>query len=193
MIKVVLHGGRVGEENQSNDGFFAEFTNDIDKPVVKVAMCYWARKRDEWEEKCDRDVELIQKQSTKTVEYIVVENPDDLKVKLPECDVFYVAGGDAPPIERYYPDLSDLREMLGGKVYLGSSMGAFMVAKSYVLSMDSQDSNTVHEGTGLLPINILCHWKVEKKKQFKLDLLKKHDPMTTIMMLDEFEWVRCWV
>jgi peptidase E len=195
MIKVILHGGGVGEQRTSNDRLFAEFTNDIDKPMIKVAMCYWARPRDEWEEKCERDVELIKKQSTKVVQYALVENPNDLRINMPECDVVYVAGGDVAPIQRYVPDLDWLPKALDGKTYVGSSMGAFVASVAYVSSSDGEaiDQRRALPGFGLVPVTTLCHFNVETFKQEKINLLRLAYPKLPVVALDEFEWVRCWV
>lgn len=87
------------------------------------------------------------------------------------------------------PKLGGLKEKLEGKIYAGSSMGAFLASKGYVLSSDGQDTNTVHEGVGLLPIQTLCHWDVENKKEQKLKLLKKASGLP-ILALDETKFVK---
>jgi len=65
-------------------------------------------------------------------------------------------------------------------------MGAFLASESYVLSFDSQDSDTKHKGVGLLPIQTLCHWDVEEQKAMKLNLLDSDNP---IIVLNEGEFV----
>jgi peptidase E len=189
MTTYLLHGGKTSTDNAQNDAFFRQLVKLVPKDDVKILMCYWARPQEEWEPLLKRDSEKILRQTDKKVAFDLVNDPQDLFLKLPTTEVLYVAGGDAPPIERYYSDLSGLKHALDGKVYAGSSMGAFLASKNYVLSFDEQDSDTVHAGVGLLPLNTLVHWDKEMKKQEKLQLLKSVDPDTPIFTLNEFEWV----
>jgi peptidase E len=99
--------------------------------------------------------------------------------------VLYVAGGQAELIEPLYSQLTGLKDLLKGKVYIGCSMGAFMVSSQYVLTFDNQLSSEVHRGLGLLPIGTLCHWDIETKRQLKIDLLKRAAPDSPILTLNE--------
>jgi peptidase E len=182
-------GGKTSIDNAQNDAFFRQFVDLVPKDDVKILMCYWARPRDEWEPLLTRDSEKVIRQTDKKLHFDMVNDPEDLFTTLPQTNVLYVAGGDAPPIERYYSQLTGLQHALEGKIYAGSSMGAFLASKNYVLSFDEQDSDSVHTGVGLLPINTLVHWDKEDKKQEKLHLLNAADPDTPVITLNEFEWV----
>lgn len=189
MTTYVLHGGETSIDSPKNDEFFKLFVDLVPKEEIKILMCYWARPREEWNMLVKRDSEKVLRQTKRRVNFSLVENPTDLFKKLPQSDVLFVAGGDAPPLERYYADLKGLGKVLAGKVYLGSSMGAFLASKKYVLSLDSQDTGTVHDGVGLLPIKVLVHWDKEEEKERKLGLLKAVDPTTPIFVLDEQQYV----
>lgn len=186
----ILHGGQTSKESKYNDDFFKEFTISTESQTVRILLCYWAREEIQWQALSDRDKTKIQNQSSKNIETDIVTNPQELFKKIKDYDVLYVAGGDAPLIEPYYDHLGDLREHLSGKVYIGSSMGAFLVSENYVLSYDSQDSKTVHKGTGILPINTLCHWDVENNKDQKIKLLSDHAPQLPIITLDECHFAK---
>ncbi len=185
----VLHGGVTSRVTAENDSFFRTFTSAVDKEKVKIVLCYWAKMKERWDELSKRDQAKVQQQTTKQVEFSVAHDVDDLYKKLQDADVLYVSGGKATLIEPYVPKLSALREKLKGKVYIGSSMGAFICSKQYVLSFASQDSDTVHNGLGLLPINTLCHWDIEDKKKRKLDLLAYATPKLPTVVLDECQCV----
>lgn len=193
MTTYVLHGGKTSRDCPETDRFFKQFVELVDKPKIKYLMCYWARPRAQWQPLFERDKAKVLRQTDKKVTFEIVEDPTDLFDKLSKADGLYVAGGDAKPIERYYPDLKGLKKALEGKVYLGSSMGAFLASKKYVLSLSDQDEDTVHEGVGLLPINTLCHWNVEVKKQMKFDLLRMSDPKTPVITLNELEFVTLYL
>lgn len=179
----ILHGGATRKELVDNDYFFQQFTSHIDKQLVRILLCYFARKRNEWSKLLERDGPKIRKFSNKKIDLILVNDAGDLFEKLKETDVLYVAGGEAEHLEPYYPKLKGLESALKGKVYLGSSMGAFMVSKNYVLPF--WDKNKVHKGLGILPVSTLCHWDIETEKENMIKLLKKEDNQSPILLLDE--------
>lgn len=189
MTTYLLHGGATSKDLPGNDDFFAQFTKLVEKNEVKILLCYWSRNRDEWQKLIERDSAKIQKNTEKQVTFHVVEDESDLFSKIDEYDVLYVAGGDAELLEPHYESLSELKEKLDGKIYAGSSMGAFLASESYVLSFDSQDSDNKHKGVGLLPIQTLCHWDIEEQKEMKLSLLDSHKP---IIVLNEGEFVEIY-
>ncbi len=182
MTTYVLHGGAISKNLPSTADFYTQFTQLVPKQEVKILLCYWARKKEEWEKLVKRDTQKITQQCEKKVFFHVVEDVADLFAQIKDFDVLYVSGGDAEPIEKFYPDLVNLKKELSGKVYIGSSMGAFLASKRYVLSPDSQDTYRTHDGVGLLPIQVLCHWNLESEKQRKLDLL---DTSVPVLVLDE--------
>lgn len=188
MTTYVLHGGKTSKPHEGNEYFFSQFTKLPKSKTVTILLCYFSRERSTWESLIERDTTTIRKNSEKSVKILVAENPSDLFQKLEKSDVLYVAGGDAEPIEALYPQLTDLKVKLEGKVYAGSSMGAFLASESYVLSMSDQAENEVHTGVGLLPIQTLCHWNVEEHKDRKVGLLIDHSD-TPIIVLNEFETV----
>jgi peptidase E len=132
---------------------------------------------------------VLEKPTTKKIVYTIAQDPADLLTQLATNDVLYVAGGAAEPIEATLPQLKDLKEKLKGKIYLGSSMGAFIVCQQYVLSFDKQDDTHVHHGLGILPVSTLCHWNVENKKDQKIDYLKNEAPNIPIITLEEGKFV----
>jgi hypothetical protein len=187
MTTFILHGGKTSIDSPQNNAFFAEFTKLVDKPEVKILLCYWSREKEKWGLISERDIKRIVEGTTKKVMTHLVESPTDLFNKIDEYDVLYVAGGEAHLLEPYFKDLKGLKEKLTNKVYAGSSMGTFLVSENYVLSLDRQDTSSLHKGVGLLPFQILCHWNVETKKAQKLELLKASK--TPILVLNEMEYV----
>lgn len=188
MTTFLLHGGRTSKQHEDNDFFFLQFTQLVNKDEVTILLCYFSREHSTWDALIERDSANIRKNTSKKITILVAENPGDLFKKLQRSDVLYVAGGDSELIEVLYPELTDLKNKLDGKIYAGSSMGVFLASESYVLSLEDQDENTVHKGIGLLPIQTLCHWNIEKNKRKKIDLLKENS-VKPIIVLNEFETV----
>ena len=181
----VLYGGKTSIDSSANDEFFRQSIDLVEKNTIHIVLCYWARPRERWDALAERNKKSITKQTSKYVKFSITKDIADLYTQLEHADVLYVEGGEAELIEPYLPQLLGLKEKLQDKVYLGSSMGAFIVATHYVLSLSPQKENTVHHGLGLLPISVLCHWNVEKKKGLKMDLLRKEDARLPILLLDE--------
>lgn len=184
----ILHGGNTGEESPANDLFFKHFTDLVDKPTVKIVMCYWARPKDRWDGLLARDSAKVKKQTDKEVVFCVPQDPNELFARLPSSDVVYIAGGTAELINPFIKDFDLLSKLLDGKVFFGSSMGAFIASRHYVLSYDSADISKVCDGLGMLPVMTLCHWNAEDRKQQKINLLRQKDPELPILALGEQEF-----
>ncbi|MCB9813139.1 MAG: hypothetical protein H6772_01900 [Pseudomonadales bacterium] len=192
MTTFLLHGGKTSKQHPGNNFFFSQFTNLIEKDKVTILLCYFSREKSEWEALIQRDTTYIKNNTNKEVEILVANDPKDLFSKLEISDVLYVAAGDSQPIEAVYSELTELKNRLDDKIYAGSSMGAFLASESYVLSLEDQDEDTVHKGVGLLSIQALCHWDIEKKKDKKLLLLKENSDLP-IIVLNEFETVTIYI
>jgi peptidase E len=188
MTTYILHGGKTSKPDPRNEEFFGQFSKLVNKEEVTVLLCYFSREKERWEALSKRDSDSIKNNADKKVNILVAENPDDLLKKMDEADVLYVAGGESYLIEPLYEAMKNIGAKLNGKVYAGSSMGAFFAAEQYVLSLDGQDIKAVHKGMGLLPIQVLAHWNIEKNKEAKLKLLTESSDKP-IIALNEFEYV----
>ena len=191
MTTFILHGGKTSRETPNNDLFFQQFTQSVNKKSVKILMCYFAMEKNRWQELFKRDSTKIKKHSKKEVDLHLVADMNDLCEKIASYDVLYVAGGNNR-IKKYMDGSYDLAKKLENKVYIGSSMGAFIVTMNYVLSFDYQNQGA-HQGLGILPFNTLCHWDVEKQKERKLEQLKKVDSNTPVLTLNECEFITMYL
>jgi peptidase E len=185
MTTYILHGGETSRNNAENELLFKCFTNFVEKDEVKILMCYFAKDKKIWNTRLETDRNKIEAQTNKKVHLSIAKNPEDLMTKMNSYDVLYVAGGDAKPVESCLPLLHSLKEKLNGKVYIGSSMGAFIASSQYVLSFSEHEPLEVHNGLGFLPISTLCHWDIEKRKEEKIQLLKQSVPQNPILILNE--------
>jgi len=188
MTTYLLHGGRATRQTPQNEKFFGKFTELVDKEEISILLCYFAQEKEKWKDLVERDTNYIKSTTKKSVKILIAESPDDLLQKLDASDVLYVAGGEAELIEPTYKDLASLNQKLMGKVYAGSSMGAFLTAEQYILSFGSQDTKTVHKGLGLLSLQMLCHWDIEPDKERKLGMLTSSSDKP-VLVLNEFEFV----
>lgn len=188
MTTYLLHGGNASKQNIQNEYFFKQFTELVNKTEVTILLCYFATPKVKWEKVVENHSTFIKKNSQKSINFLVAENPQDLLEKLVRADVLYIAGGDADLIEPLYKDLIILKEKLDGKVFAGSSMGAFLASEQYVLSFENEESKTIHQGNALLPVQILCHVDVDTQKQSKINLLNQSSK-SPIILINECETV----
>lgn len=185
MTTHILHGGRTKIDSANNRLFFKQFTERVPKDNVKILLCYWARDKKKWNELFEKDKTNIIAQATKKVDINIVDTLEKLSSQIKEADVLYFSGGEEEFLRPYMSQLTFLKDSLNNKVFIGSSMGAFLASKHYVLSLSDQNEDTVYEGLGLVPYNILCHWNVETNKDKKIAMIKSEDPLTPILFIDE--------
>jgi peptidase E len=185
MTTYILHGGASSRNTEKNALFFRQFTTLVPKDKVNILLCYWPRVIEQWQEKFRHDKAQILKQTDKETYINIVNSPEDLFRKIVDADVFYVSGGEEENLRPYMSQLGGLKKALKQKVYIGSSMGAFLVSKHYILSLTRQNTDVVYDGLGFIPYSVLCHWDIEKEKNRKNNLLKKKNPQTEILHLDE--------
>lgn len=186
----ILHGGKSKVDNESNREYYKEFTGNTPKDTIKILACYWARNKEEWDPLLKIEKELIIKEADKEVIIDIAIDPKNLVERISDYDVLYVSSGDNILAKESLKELNGLKEQLDGKVYIGSSMGAFLACNNYVLSLDHQDYTASHSGLGLLPLNLLCHFNIEKRKEMKLELLRDKD--NPILTLDEYQFVKIY-
>ncbi len=185
MTTYILHGGRTKIDSANNELFFKQYTDLVQKDTVKILLCYFAREKKEWEGLFENDKGKILKQTTKKVEVNIVDTVEFLMRQLKEADVVYFSGGEEEFLRPYLKQLSFLKDALRNKIFIGSSMGSFLAAKNYVLSLSDQNEDTVYEGLGLAPYNILCHWNIEKNREIKINMLKEKDSQIETLLIEE--------
>lgn len=188
MIRYLLHGGNYKPTNDRNNAFFRDISVQCESPHPHILLCYWATEVQTWQSRAKKDSTRINSLSPKKHTFDVVLTPADLHTKLATADALYVSGGEAPPIEHHLPHLGFLRESLQGKVYAGSSMGAFIASNHYVLSNEDQPTD-LRSGLSLITWNILCHWDTDTRRSSSLATLKNADPNIPILTLRECEYV----
>ena len=172
MTTYLLHGGAELHNRPGNPRFYKRILELVAGNEVRILLCLWSRPKDQWEQRRKQLLELIQSETNKKVIVDTIDDPTSLQSTVPNYDAFFLAGGDAERLESYYPNLDNLKNIVQKKIYIGTSMGAFIVSNSYVFSYSAQKPG-VQKGLGILPINTLCHWDIEKSKTEKLELLQK--------------------
>jgi peptidase E len=84
-------------------------------------------------------------ETDKQVEFFVADNPQELFANIVDYDVLYIAAGEDRYLAPYHQHLDNLFQALEGKVYIGSSQGAYVAAENYMLSIDREDEARPHQ------------------------------------------------
>jgi peptidase E len=156
MTKFILHGGATGKLAESNNKFFREAVPDLDRKI-KILIIYFARKVEDYPWMFEQDVNNFKTNSPqKELELEIADpKPESFRRQIKGADVIYVRGGNTLPLIEKFKELPELKELLQGKVYAGSSAGIYAVSKYYY----SNDRKQIETGLGILPIKALAHWE----------------------------------
>ena len=116
----------------------------------------------------------------------VLATQDDFADQVAWANVVFMHGGRTEKLLEALPNFVEVKELLRGKVYIGSSAGANYVAENFL----SQD-NGVQRGSGLLPINTAVHYDSgnwQSRSAEDADALEKNLPSVRTLRLREGEF-----
>lgn len=184
MTKFVLHGGRDKNHKLKTDYFeiCRILIQGFNKP--KILLVYFAKARELWEEKFSEDQTSFSKDVIGRECALEIASTD-LKLfeeQIKNCDIIYVPGGSTLPLIESIRPLNNFGQLISGKVYFGSSAGAYLVSKYYY----SVDRQRIEEGLGILPIKCFAHW--DESQQKSLDELKNFSEELPVILLREGEY-----
>ena len=188
MTKYILHGGETGIKNEHNKKFYQEWVKGFDDDFVPtILLVYYSRPKERWDELERSDKERFANYTNnREVSFVLADsNLDVFRKQVEEADVVYVRGGSSENVFTAFAPIKDeLKEMLEGKVYAGSSAGV-MILSHYTRSHESD----WREGLGILPINSVVHWSPELEESFNNFKAKHPDSECEYLLLPETEFV----
>jgi hypothetical protein len=154
MTKYVLNSGGLKNNIPGAKKFMAEMLRGLgSKP--KVLFCFFAEKRENWEEKFPQYQEGFTKWAPKGVRpEFELAFPATFEEQIMKSDVIYIHGGDDHLVQ-YWLKKFDLPKIWEGKVIATNSASTHAVSAAYWTC----DWREVGEGLGILPIKTLAHYK----------------------------------
>ncbi len=187
MTTFVLHGGFTSAKNELNAGFYKEFSKYVPNGA-NILLIYFARDNNEIPELFEQDKSNILEQAENKKFTFILASPDAFMEQVKEADVLYMRGGDTDKLLTVLKQYPDFEKMIRGKVVIGSSAGAYVLAKYYY----SGSKGGVYEGLGLLPVRVTCHYESEimKREADKkgVDILGKYPGNLELIVLKDYEW-----
>lgn len=176
--KYILHGGATRAPLESNKQFFREALIGS-KGMVKILAVYFAREEKDYAWMFEQELENFKFNSPEKQVEMEIASADFsiFKKQLAEADVIYVRGGSTFKLVEKIKQLPEFANLIKGKIYVGSSAGAYLVAKYYY----ENEKELVGEGLGILPIKIVAHWSENMINIFeKLKMAGEDLPIYTL-------------
>ncbi len=116
----------------------------------------------------------------------VLATQDDFADQVAWANVIFMHGGRTEKLLEALPNIAEVKELLRGKVYIGSSAGANYMSGHFL----SQD-NGVQRGSGILPINVAVHYDTDNWQSRSIedtDALERNFPNISILRIREGEF-----
>jgi peptidase E len=187
MATYILHGGFTKVRNELNASFYKEIVRLTPAGGTILFICF-ARGDAEYKKACVELTDRIAEYKGEKKLTTVCANHDNFTEQVRNADVLYIDGGDTNEIItilKKYPEITN-SDTLANKTIVGSSAGAYVLAKYYY----SASSGGIHEGLGILPIRIICHYKSHEfeAKEDPLALMSRCPDNLELVVLKDYEW-----
>ena len=184
MTKFILHGGYTSTPSIHNTNFFKEMVKGQAEPV-KILNVYLAAQKEKWQELFEDDKKKFSSFNPNTeMEFTLAsDDMDTLINQIKSADTIYIRGGRELLVYEIFKNIENLKELFEGKVVGGSSVGAYVLSKYFY----SNNRDSIHEGTGILPIKCFAHYSGEEAD--KLKMLKEHGRDLELYTIPDTEFV----
>jgi len=184
MTKFILHGGRTSRPSVHNTNFFKEMVKSSPEPV-KILTVYFAVIKEKWKESFEDDKKKFFLFNPDTeMEFVLASDDIDILIgQIKSANIIYIRGGTELLIYEIFRKINNLAELFDSKVIGGSSAGAYVLSKYFY----SNYRDSIHEGTGILPIKCFAHYSDEMSD--KLQMLKEYNEDLDVYAIPETEFV----
>ena len=173
-----------------NDREYPQFGVNLQKAVkervedIKLLDVYFAGDEDkaqerfeDWSEWFDEHIPGVER---------VLAAQDEFADQIAWANVVFMHGGRTEKLLEALPNFAEVKDLLRGKVYIGSSAGVNYIAENFL----SQD-NGVRRGSGILPINTAVHYDADNWQSRSIedtDALERNFPNISILRIREGEF-----
>jgi peptidase E len=185
MTKYILHGGASNNNSENNKNFFLEIINSVNSSRLNILCIYFARPEHRWEDSFAEDKDSFNSLETNKDLVFQMAKLDsrEFSQQILQSDIIFINGGRNGCLKDVLEGLDNLTKLIDGKVIVGISAGANILAKYYYSSV----ADDIREGIGLLPIKTFCHFT--KKNISELDELDKYKEKLPIYKIPEEKYL----
>lgn len=154
MTKYILNSGGLRKNPEKAKKFFSEMVKDFGANP-KILLCFFAKKRENWEEKFDEYSKNLAESLPDGIQPVFeLAFPDRFIEQVKNSDVIYIHGGDDYLVQ-YWLKQFDLPAIFKDKVVATNSASSDALAKYFWTC----DWRHCMEGLGILPIKFIPHYK----------------------------------
>jgi len=157
-MKFILHGGALNRPLENNKIFFKTVADNL-KQGDKILLVMYARDEKDW----PKFLELANQNYepyNKNFEILIADkNPEIFAQQIKACAAINVVGGNTFKLVSQIQKTPDFAQLIKGKLYAGSSAGAYKVCKYFY----ENDQDRLGEGLGILQIKCFAHWDESKQ------------------------------
>lgn len=156
MTKYILQSGGLVGHPELKRKFHREVVKGLSGDI-KILLCNFAQKREEWEPKFEGYCQSILKDMPDDVRpTFELAMPDTFVDQIQACDVLYCHGGDNDLIE-YRMSKYKLPDIWEGKIVSVNSASSQMLSAAYY----TNDWRLCRTGFGILPIKFIPHYMAD--------------------------------
>lgn len=160
--KYILSGGYANEVNSINDSFFREIIKGT-SDSVNILVIMFAKTGNDIRRFYDITKDQFERnRKDKKITYRLAST-ESLASDIAESQIIYIHGGETIKLIEDMEEFSEFLQLIKGKIVAGESAGAYLLASKFIC----ESIGFVHDGTGALPINLMCHFN--GKNEEKLD------------------------
>lgn len=187
MTTYILHGGFVSREGESNTRMFQRLTELLPEKATLLIVFFASRHSAEEDAKAFRTYgELIQLSTARTSWSFVHASVEGFLDEVKEADCIIMRGGSTNKLIAALRAYNDLATAFHGKVVVGSSAGAYALARLG----PSHDKDEVRNGLGLVPVRVVCHYESSElpPNSDAVKTLQKTESQLPLVLLGDGEW-----
>jgi len=144
VTKYILHGGFAVTENELNRTFYAECTKGL-KDGAALLFAYFAREEEDVPRLFEEDKhKILETTGVKNLKMILAAKEKFME-QVKTADMICIMGGDTEKLLNTLKQFPQFASELKGKIIVGSSAGAYILAECY----HSSTRGGVHKGLGI--------------------------------------------
>jgi peptidase E len=181
--KFIVSGGFAEKAKDKGLSFCKEI---VDESGVerKILECLFALPEDRWDVALEKDRKFFRKALPDAVIEFSMASEEEFLGQIASSDAIYFRGGDTKKLIDRLSAIKGWQAELQGKIVIGSSAGAYALAKRYLdLTGEAME---LRDGFGLLPIKTVAHYKSEF---FSKSVKKRRSPeIPPETVLEKVEW-----
>ncbi|MBU0708804.1 Type 1 glutamine amidotransferase-like domain-containing protein [Patescibacteria group bacterium] len=157
--KYILHGGLASEPNKQNDLFFKEILKGTDRKLT-ILLVLFSKEPDRVKHNMEEDIFMFNKNKSDKALLFELAREESFIKQIKKSDIIYFHGGQTTRLINTLTKFPDFKEHIKGKIIAAESAGVYALSKSFY----SNITNISLNGTGVIPINAVCHYSSGDEK-----------------------------